>query len=246
MTLGETTRAAIIEHAEAEFPREACGLVVVVRGKERYWPCRNVSVEPLGNFAMDAHDYAAAEKAGEITALFHSHPNLPPDPSEADRVACEASGLKWIILGVPSLRWAECEPCGYRPPLIGRQHVWGVVDCWALVRDWYAQEWGIDLIDLPRQRGFWTTGTDLLGQNIAAAGFYPLKDGQVFEIGDVILMRTGPSDVPNHVCLYIGDDLILHHAEGRLSSREVYGGWFRKHTVKVVRHANRPVERRTG
>ncbi|NBT33676.1 MAG: peptidase, partial [Rhodobacteraceae bacterium] len=68
-----------LAHALAEMPREACGLVVVVRGKERYWPCRNISPTYADDqFAMDPHDYAAAEAAGEIVELFHSHINIPP------------------------------------------------------------------------------------------------------------------------------------------------------------------------
>ena len=228
------------DHAEACYPNEACGLVVVVRGKERFWPCRNIHPEPDQFFAIDPADYAAAEQAGEITAIFHSHVNIPAAPSEADRVACEASGLPWFILSLPTLRWDGCEPCGWRPPLIGREHCWSVVDCWSLVRDWYEQEWAVSLIDLPRRSGFWRDGIDLLGGNIAPAGFIEVPIGSPRQRGDVLLMQAGGSSVPNHVALWLGDDMILHHAEGRLSSRDIYGGWYRKHTVKVVRYANRP------
>ena len=235
----------MLAHAQAQFPLEACGLVIVKRGKMRFLPCRNINPDPADNFTLDPLDYAAAEDAGEIVAVFHSHCNLPATPSEADRVACEATGLKWIILGIPSMTWAEFEPSGYEAPLVGREHVWGVVDCWTIVRDWYLREWNVRLIDLPRWRDYWTTGSNIIGDNIEAAGFYCLKDGQDIEIGDVILMQTAGSSVPNHVALYIGDDLILHHAEGRLSSREVWGGWYRKHAVKVCRYENRPAVRPT-
>lgn len=242
--MNEETRAAALEHGKAEFPREACGLVVVVRGKERYWPCRNISpAADQDQFAMDPLDYAAAEEAGEIIGLVHTHVNIPPIPSEADLVACEATGLKWHILSLPTETWHQFEPSGYIAPLVGRTHCWGTLDCWTVVWDWYHRERGITLMNVPRVKDFWKNGEDPLGKNWRAAGFREVAEDEQLEVGDVLLMQTGDSMVPNHVALYIGDDQILHHAEGRLSSRDVYGGWFKKHTVKVVRYEGDPAER---
>lgn len=234
--MNEDTRKAAFEHAQAEFPREACGLVVVVKGKERFWPCRNISDYGGDQFVMSPEDYAAAEIAGEITGIFHSHINLPADPSDADRASCEATGVPWYILGLPSMGWAEFEPCGFEAPLVGRVHVWGAMDCWSIVRDWYSRERGIELINLPRAPNFWQRGENILGDNYRRAGFVQISEDDDLEVGDIIMMQTGDSDFPNHVALYIGDDQILHHAEHRLSSRDVYGGWYKKHTVKVVRY----------
>jgi len=239
--MNEDTRAAALEHGKAEFPREACGLVVIVRGKERYWPCNNISpVSAEDQFAMDPHDYAAAEEAGEIVGLFHTHIYLPPIPSEADLVACEATALEWHILSLPTETWHSFEPTGYEAPLVGRVHCWGTLDCWTIVYDWYQRERGITLLNVPRVKDFWKDGKDLLGENYKAAGFFSIDEDEPLDVGDVILMQTGDSMVPNHVALYIGDDNILHHSEGRLSSRDVYGGWFKKHTVKVVRYEGDP------
>ena len=38
----------------------------------------------------------------------------------------------------------------YKPPLLGREWVWGVTDCWSLVVDWYKEEKGIKLKDYQR------------------------------------------------------------------------------------------------
>lgn len=241
--MNEKTRAAAIKHAEEQFPREACGLVVVVRGKERYWPCRNIDEHGGDQFIMAPEDYSSACRAGEVVGIFHSHVNLPATPSEADKVACEATGLPWYIAGVPSGTWAEIEPSGYEAPLVGRVHHWGTLDCWSIVRDWYKRERGIELINLPRTKDFWKRKENILGDNYKKAGFVDIPDGEPLEVGDVFLMQTGDSLFPNHVALYIGDGHILHHAEGRLSSREVYGGWYQKHTVRAVRYAGCEAER---
>lgn len=235
--ISEEARADILAHAKEEFPNECCGVVAIVRGRERYFRCANISSDPQNQFTMSPDDFAVADDQGEITHIAHSHIHLPPIPSEADRVSCEATGLPWVIVNPQTEEWGGCEPCGYEAPLVGRQHVWGVMDCWTIVRDWYRRERSIDLINVPRRKDFWKSGENPLGNNWRTAGFKKLDEDDQLETGDVILMQIGDSDVPNHVALYLGDDEILHHAENRLSSRDVYGGWYRKHTVMVVRYA---------
>ena len=51
------------------------------------------------------------------------------------------------------------------------------------------------------------------------------------------LMTIG-ANVPNHGAVYVGDNIIEHHLYGRLSSREVYGQFYRERTTHVLRFAN--------
>lgn len=219
-------------HAAAAFPREACGLVVVVKGRERFHPCRNAAFGD-DHFIITPEDYAAAEDTGEVVGVFHSHCQMGPEPSEADLVGCEKSGLPWHIFALPTKRWHSWQPTGYRAPLIGRRFQHGVLDCYALIRDWYAQERGITLLDFERTDNWWHRGQNLYLDNFGKAGFVVAESPQH---GDVLLLQMS-SPVPNHAGIWLEGDMILHHLHGRLSSRDVWGEFYRRNTVRVLRYA---------
>ncbi len=228
------TLAAVRAHAQEDYPREACGLIVVVKGRERYVPCRNLAAGSE-HFLLPAEDYAAAEDMGEVIAVVHSHPDAPATPSEADRVACEASGLPWHIVSWPADDLRTITPSGYQAPLVGREFAHGVLDCYTLVRDWYQRERGITLPDFPRRDDWWQHGEDLYMRHYAEAGFVAVSQDQPEQAGDVILMQLR-SPVPNHAGVYLGDGTMLHHLHGRLSSRDVYGGYWQEITRCVLRY----------
>ena len=237
MNLSERLKAEILAHAKAEDPRECCGLIVVVKGRRRYIPCRNIAATPDEHFILDPADYVAAEDQGEIVAVVHSHPTTQPTPSPADRISCNATGLPWVIVNPKIDAWGGCEPEHFELPYVGREFVFGVVDCYTLVRDWYAREWGLELADFPRRDRFWERGENLYVDNYASQGFRRI-DFTELAYGDLLLMQLG-SPLPNHAAIYLGDQQILHHIQGRLSSRDVLGGYYVKNTAMVLRHESR-------
>jgi proteasome lid subunit RPN8/RPN11 len=237
MKLPESLKAEILAHAKAEDPREACGLITVVKGRKRYKPCKNLAITADEHFVLDPADFAAAEDMGEIVAVVHSHPSTQPVPSAADQLGCNNTGLPWIIVNPKTEAWGGCEPNDFELPYVGREFVFGICDCYSLVRDWYKREMGIVLDDFERRDRFWERGESLYLENYASQNFcrVPLEEMQY---GDSILMHLS-SPLPNHAAIYLGDQLILHHVQGRLSSRDVYGGYYVKSTAMVLRHESR-------
>jgi len=232
ITLNENTLAAIRAHAEKDYPRESCGLVLIVRGKERYVPIPNVA-ESNEHFTMDSKAQADAEDTGEVVMVVHSHPNIAPLPSDSDLVNCERSGLPWLIVNWPTGVTHTFEPSGYVAPLYGRQFSHGVLDCYTFIQDYYQRELNITLPDFIRPDEWWLKGLDLYTEGFEKAGF--VQVGGVPQKHDGLLMKVS-SPVPNHGAIFLGDGCIGHHQTNRLSSRDVWGGWLQRVTVKVLRH----------
>ncbi len=223
------------KHAAACAPRECCGLLLLFKGKQRYWPCTN-EAKGEENFIIAPADWAAAEDVGEILAICHSHPFAPPLPSPADLTMCEKLGLPWIIINHPTGRLHQFAPSGYQAPLTGRTFHHGILDCYSLIRDYYRLSLDIVLPDFERPDNWWLpeVGLNLYEENFAAAGFHQVP-AESMRLHDVLLMQIA-SDRSNHGAVYVGDGRILQHVYGCLSSRYPYGGYWRKATTKVLRH----------
>ena len=73
------------EHARAEAPNEACGLVVLKGGvAERYVRGRNAAASPYRfELAVDPETWFLEDDGYEL-AVFHSHVSSPPRPSRTD------------------------------------------------------------------------------------------------------------------------------------------------------------------
>jgi [CysO sulfur-carrier protein]-S-L-cysteine hydrolase len=78
-------RGQLVEHAEAEAPNEACGVVVLRDGvAESYVAGRNGAASPY-RFELEVPlETWFLEDEGYELAVFHSHLSSPPRPSRTD------------------------------------------------------------------------------------------------------------------------------------------------------------------
>ena len=232
-----TWKDIALKHAKKDAPHEACGLLAVYKGKEKYFPCKNLAEDLEDQFIIDPDDWVKAEDAGEIIAVFHSHPNHPPTPSQADLVSCEYLDLPFYIVTPESEQWNYFEPSGYKKGLIGREWVWDVQDCWSLITDWYKEKKNIEIKHWKRPKSPKEFEKNpLFEYGLPKVGFTEIDDNLELEVGDVLLMNSYKNTL-SHVALYIGDQTIFHHYAGRLSCRETYDQKYIECTKKRYRYA---------
>jgi proteasome lid subunit RPN8/RPN11 len=230
----EDTIAKIREHAKTEAPKECCGVIVRDRDREKYIRLTNTHSNPKQFFRIAPEEWVVAVGSGiDALSIVHSHVTALPKPSLADKVMCEESNLPWHIYSLVTDTCTYLAPSGFKVPLLGREFIFGVLDCFSLIRDYYKLNLGIDFPNYAREDGFWKRNEHLYEDNYAAEGFYPVRD---LKAHDLILMKIGQSIVANHAAIYVGGGNIMHHMTNRLSCLNPYGGYWMKNAYMYLRN----------
>lgn len=238
--LNQDALEAAKKHARAEYPKESAGLIV----KGEYIPCENIAEDPLKDFEIGAKIYKAAVMTGGLEAVVHSHPDGPFYPTEADMQSQLATDVAWVIIpldderiGTPTV-WGGDTPI---PPVIGREFLHGVTDCYSLIRDFYRlgkdklaeqgiDNWPFPPIDLPdfaRSDEWWNLdGYNFYVDEPPKLGFVEIDQTKV-EAGDLFFTKIR-GEIYNHAGIYLGNNLIAHHLPTRLSRREPAALWGRQ------------------
>lgn len=252
--LNHATIEAAKQHAKNVFPNESCG--IVFRGE--YVPCDNIAGDPTVDFEIDPKIYAKYASKGGVEAVIHSHPNGPLFPTASDMFHQIGTNVPWGIIAIDKeddifrvsdpIMWGDGLP---KSPLVGRQFVHGIHDCYSLIRDTFAlgkdalAEQGIttkwpyearNLPEVPRDDAWWSDGKDLYVDGLAKNGFRIIQPHEA-RAGDGLLMKIR-SDKLNHGGVLVTDDIILHHLPMRASRREPVGVWGRKADLWVRHEVN--------
>ena len=231
--INDKLKSAILAHAEQCKPQESCGFVIFDGGQNRYIPCENVAADPIRYFEIVPEAFIAAEEAGKIVALVHSHPDSGderglPYLSTADRECQIRSAVDfWLVCG------GEIRIFRNIPPLLGRTFENNKQDCRNIILDCYMLA-GAELPDKSVYDFDWFKRENLYEEGLARCGFEKLAHDEPPQTGDVILIQVG-AEVANHAGVYLGDQLLLHHSEGRLSARVPYDGFWLKQTHSIWR-----------
>ena len=247
---GQAVNDQIRAHAAKCFPEESCGLVA----GGIFYPCRNSHPDRRYQFRIAPEDYARIENLhGSIQGVAHSHCHESGQiknhfPSKMDQEEQIKSAIPWaltfVFKGAPRevVWWGDQVPIA---PLWGRPFVYGVWDCYALVRDKFNLDHGIILPQWPREYGWWEAEGGKPAQNLYVdhfrdMGFLPVEKPE--QVDDILIMTVPKKfESPNHLALYLGNEWIGHHLEPhrasdvKLSLREPIHRWM-GYVSHVVRH----------
>ena len=222
----------MLEHFQQEYPREACGILGIVKGKKKWFPCENVA-EDSEDFVLSSQDYFRVKRQADILAIVHTHPDASPEPSQSDINNCNALGIPYYIYSYPTLEYYELQPETQAYPLIGREYEFGTTDCFEAMRDWLASK-NINIAPrAPFEDDWWEKGLNYFTEEtIGEWGFRKVEEAQE---NDLLIFQV-EADVPNHCGVYLSNEVFFHHAVNRLSCREsLYPFWVR-HLVGIYRY----------
>ena len=222
----------IHSHFQNEYPREGCGILGIQKGKLHWIPCTNVAKDDE-DFVISSKEYFKIVKSYDIVAIVHSHPDADATPSTHDINYCNALCIPYYIFSYPEMDLHILEPEKNHTELFGRSYEFGVRDCFEAMRD-YLLSVGVEI---PPRRMFeddwWKKGLDYFTDEVVADwGFRRVEEPQPNDL----LIFSVESSVGNHCGVYLGNDVMFHHAEKRLSCREnLYPFWI-KTLTGIYRH----------
>lgn len=121
--------------------------------------------------------------------------------------------------------------------LLGRQFLVGVDDCFSMGREFFKQNFDIQIADYARPQNWDSDNLDLISRAFANEGFEKITSWRVEDLrpADVLCLSVS-SSAPNHFAIYVGDNQMIHHLAGRLSTEEPYRDFWRSYTSFLLRH----------
>ena len=183
---------------------------------------------PQGAFSLSTEDTARLMSRPPLV-LLHSHCHGSAEVSDADSLCQRASGWTWGIVAVTVNEYGEVYhvatpeyfgPLAPRPPLEGRTYLWGVRDCFTLLRDYYAEQ-GITLGDVLRIRtpaiypaSHWAHR--YFDHWIKQLGFKEVARHERLP-GDAVTMQVEGAMQANHCAIYMGEGKYMQQFTKRTS-----------------------------
>lgn len=217
--------------AKSKYPEESCGLILKKQDGYQFIECENIAQDKENNFKIA--DEVMLKYSKELYSIFHSHvESSTPKASLADIKLCEAWDCAGSIVFLSSNDNNICSDLVFYgskviyKKLVGRPFYYNVFDCFTLIKDYYYNCLSMSLDFVYSDYGWWghTEHSDSLYlSEYNRLGLHEIDIRKELQKGDILVMKLGRSKCLNHGAIYLGNNKILHHLEGKLSIEEPMG-----------------------
>lgn len=121
--------------------------------------------------------------------------------------------------------------------LIGRKYVDGKQDCYGIIRAYYQDLHNLPLKNFARPTLFWQDKSfdlihQVMGRDRWESVGVNIRD---LQIGDVLIFAIR-STTANHLAVYVGNGMMLHHAWSKLSNVESLTQSWTSRLLMIARH----------
>lgn len=205
-------------HCKLKYPEEACGVIC----NKKFIPIENSSDNKSLEFFIDYEtiETIETENNSKITAILHSHSNGSIVPSLNDMKAQISLDIPFGLCNIRYNEYTEEFDISRifwlgvtYTQLENRPYIFGIFDCYSLLRDTLKLKYSIEIPNVPRYYG-WEKTENLFLDNFEKLGFTEISINEVDD-GDVFLATfPGFKNKPIHCGVYIGNDKIIHHLSG--------------------------------
>lgn len=121
--------------------------------------------------------------------------------------------------------------------LLGRPYISGRFDCYGLARDYYKLVWGLELSNFARPDRWWDhDDLDLITRSLTIDGWKSIGTCiRTLKVGDGLVFAAGGGKA-NHVGIYVGNGLFIHHFYKHFSKEEALLDKWTNRMLTIVRH----------
>lgn len=220
------------------YPQEACGVLI----QKKYIPLENKHANPVQGFKFPQKVSQFLATSSTPYRILHSHTmeiytGDPRTPSEEDMKGQIASTVDWGITHtdgetVSDILWFGAPRS---LSLVKRPYIENVNDCFTLVRDYYFQNYGIDLGSFPRPKDWEAWNPNYIEKMYLDIPCLQEIETGNYQIGDILGLKLGSSYL-NHLGVCNTKETFIHHLRDRISSEDKILKW-KKQIYRVFRYA---------
>ena len=233
------------KHILSEYPKEACGVIK----EDTFYPLPNIAEDPANNFQLSESDtfnlmenldykivHSHTQQLQQTTVNVQNIVLDPRLPSLSDMECQEKTKVEWGIVHCDGKEVSDPLWFGLpsTEPYKDRRYIPLIQDCFSIVRDYYFFELDYDMGTFPREIDWEVNQGHLIRRDYKEEGFIVINSMEELYPHDIVLMSIN-SIQPNHMCVYLGDDKILHHLYNKLSCIDSLKKWHR-HFVRGLRY----------